>query len=74
MSTPPDKQIQAVVSAVLQKPKYRTIQPDLITRLAESELSKGRNFKTAVKEVSGKLHQVGAAYFRLSPGYTLWVR
>jgi 16S rRNA (guanine(1405)-N(7))-methyltransferase len=68
----PDNPIQAVVSAVLQKAKYQSIQPDLVARLAEREIVKGRKPKAAVKEVSAKLHQIGAAYFKLAPQYPQW--
>lgn len=64
--------IQTVTEAVLQKPKYKTIQPGLIARLAEREIAKGRKQKEAIKEVSGKLHQIGGAYFKLAPQYTRW--
>jgi 16S rRNA (guanine(1405)-N(7))-methyltransferase len=67
-----DPQVQVILNAVLQKPKYSAIQPDLIARLAQRELDKGRKPKEAVKEVSSKLHQIGAAYFRLSPHYERW--
>ena len=56
-----------VADAVLGKSKYKTIQPELVERLAQRELDKGRRQKEAVKEVSAKLHQIGGAYFKLSP-------
>jgi 16S rRNA (guanine(1405)-N(7))-methyltransferase len=64
--------IQAISEAVLGKNKYQAIQPDLVARLAEREIAKGRRQKEAVKEVSGKLHQIGAAYFKLTPQYEEW--
>ena len=67
-----DSQIQEIVSAVLSKPKYSAILPDLAIRIAERELAKGRKPKDAIKEVSAKLHQVGAAYFKLAPRYEQW--
>lgn len=67
-----EENIQAISEAVLGKAKYRSIQPDLVTRLAEREIAKGRKQKEAVKEVSSKLHQIGAAYFRLAPLYKEW--
>ena len=65
-------QIQEIVSAVLSKPKYSAMLPDLAIRIAERELAKGRKPKEAIKEVSAKLHQVGAAYFKLAPRYGQW--
>ncbi|MDK2982366.1 MAG: rRNA ((1405)-N(7))-methyltransferase [Chloroflexota bacterium] len=67
-----DPSLAAVTQAVLNKSKYSTIQPDLIEQLAERELAKGRKAKEAVKEVSAKLHQIGAAYFKLAPHYPRW--
>jgi 16S rRNA (guanine(1405)-N(7))-methyltransferase len=69
----PDPNLTAVTSAVLQKSKYEHIQPDLVEQLAARELAKGRKPKEATKEVSAKLHQIGAAYFKLSPQYARWL-
>ncbi len=63
---------QAVAAAVLKKSKYCTIQPALVLRLAARELEHRRSDKEAIKEVSAKLHQIGAAYFKLSPQYVRW--
>jgi len=67
-----DPLVQSIVSAVLQKPKYANIQPALVASLAQRELAKGRKPRDAVKEVSAKLHQIGAAYFKLTPQYARW--
>lgn len=67
-----DADVQAVTAAVLQKPKYQTIQPGLVTHLAQREIAKGRKQKEAIKEVSSKLHQIGAAYFKTAPDYARW--
>ncbi len=67
-----DPQTQDILDAVLTKSKYSAIQTDLIARLAQRELAKGRKPKEALKEVSAKLHQIGAAYFKLAPQYALW--
>lgn len=64
--------VQNVTEAVLHKSKYKNIVPDLIARLAEREQAKGRREKEAIKEVSSKLHQIGAAYFKLTPHYKEW--
>ncbi len=61
-----------IVAAILAKPKYSAIQPELVERVVQRELAKGRKPKEAVKEVSAKLHQIGAAYFKLAPRYDLW--
>ena len=67
-----DSMAQEIAEAVLKKSKYKTIQPELVARLAQRELAKGRKQKEAIKEVSAKLHQIGAAYFKLAPRYTQW--
>ena len=64
--------IQAISEVVLGKAKYQAIQPGLVAHLAEREITKGRKQKEAVKEVSSKLHQIGAAYFKLTPHYEDW--
>ena len=69
----PDPNLTAVSAAVLQKSKYEHIQPELVESLAARELAKGRKPKDAIKEVSAKLHQIGAAYFKLSPQYAHWL-
>jgi len=63
------EEIRMVSQAVLEKSKYSQISPELVERLAKLELEKGRNFKEAVKTVSGKLHQVGGAYLSSQPRY-----
>jgi 16S rRNA (guanine(1405)-N(7))-methyltransferase len=65
-------QIAAVVEAISRKAKYRAIQPGLIASLATDELAKGRKLKDAIKEVSSRLHQVGAAYFTAPADYAAW--
>ncbi len=65
-------QIADVVEVILKKPKYRAIQPGLIEALADEELAKGRKLKEAIKEVSARLHQAGAAYFNTTPDYAAW--
>lgn len=65
-------QIAAVVEAVAKKAKYRAIQTGLIESLAAEALAKGKKPKEAIKEVSAKLHQVGAAYFSGPADYASW--
>jgi 16S rRNA (guanine(1405)-N(7))-methyltransferase len=67
-----DPLLQEVVSTVLSKPKYSAILPGLAVQIAGRELAKGRKPREAIKEVSAKLHQVGAAYFKLAPHYDQW--
>jgi len=42
--------------------KYAAISPELVTRLAQKELAKGRTIKEIIKAVRSKLHQIGGAY------------
>ena len=65
-------QVAAVLEAILKKAKYHAIQPDLIESLAAEEFAKGRKLKDAIKEVSSRLHQAGAAYFTAAPDYAAW--
>jgi 16S rRNA (guanine(1405)-N(7))-methyltransferase len=65
-------QVISVVEAVLKKAKYHAIQPDLVASLAAEEINKGRKLKEAIKEVSSRLHQAGAAYFCTTAEYDDW--
>ena len=66
-------QMAAVLEAISKKAKYRAIQPGLVESLAAEELSKGRKLKDAIKEVSSRLHQAGAAYFSAPADYAAWL-
>ncbi|MEN8241774.1 MAG: 16S rRNA methyltransferase [Chloroflexota bacterium] len=66
-------QLENLVQAVLNSAKYRSVAPDLIARIGERELAKGRKFKEAVKATKNKLHQVGAAYHTEPPRYNEWL-
>ncbi len=66
--------IESIAEAVLNKSKYKHIEANLVARLAERELAKGRRQKEAIKEVTSKLHQIGGAYFKLSPHYEEWLK
>jgi len=68
----PNPKIAEVVEAILKKSKYHAIQPGLIEALADEELAKGRRLREAIKEVSARLHQAGAAYFNAAPDYAAW--
>lgn len=57
---------------ILSKSKYQSILPALVDALIESERQKLSNEKEILKAVSGKLHQVGAAYFNTRPDYIRW--
>jgi 16S rRNA (guanine(1405)-N(7))-methyltransferase len=61
-----------LLGKVLEKPKYRHVHPELITSLIREEIAKGRSEKEILKAVTGRLHQVGAAYFQRKPEYEIW--
>ncbi len=63
------KELDALVTAVTQSPKYAYISPDLVQQVGERELAVRRSFKEAVKATKNKLHQVGGAYFEAKPDY-----
>lgn len=63
-----------LLEKVLEKPKYRSIHPGLIASLIQEEMAKQRGEKEILKSVTGKLHQVGAAYFQRKPEYEKWSR
>lgn len=62
-------QLDELVTAVTQSPKYAPISPDLVRRVGQRELAGRRSFKEAVKATKNKLHQVGGAYFETRLDY-----
>jgi len=54
--------LDKLVTAVSQSPKYQHVSPALIRRVGAAELAKRRSYKEAVKATKNKLHQVGGAY------------
>ena len=69
-----DTRTSNLLGKVLEKPKYRHIHPELITSLIREESAKGRSEKEILKAVTGRLHQVGAAYFQRKPEYENWTQ
>jgi 16S rRNA (guanine(1405)-N(7))-methyltransferase len=67
------KKVEELVQTVLGSPKYHSIDPALVARIGETELSKGRKLKEAVKATKKKLHQVGGAYLTDTPRYSKWL-
>lgn len=62
-------EVAALVTAVLQSPKYAHITPTLVRRIAERELANRRSYKEALKATKNKLHQVGGAYWEGRPDW-----
>lgn len=67
------KTVDDLVQSVQQGARYREISPDLVRRIADEELSKGRSFKEALKATRSKLHQVGGAYQERGIDYRSWL-
>ncbi|MEM7678424.1 MAG: 16S rRNA methyltransferase [Myxococcota bacterium] len=70
MSSHPE--LARLVETVVSTKKYRSISPDLVSRLGAIELGKGRSWKEAVKATKNKLHQVGGAYLDRRLKYEFW--
>ncbi len=64
MNRPPDaaSPLDALVQAVLESPKYRSICLDVVRDVGARELAKRRNMQEAIKATKGKLHQIGGVY------------
>lgn len=70
MKTAPS--LDELVEMVRAGAKYQAIHPDLVRRVTEQELSKGRGLKDTVKAARSKLHQMGGAYMDTSIDYAQW--
>lgn len=64
--------LDRLVEAVRENPKYRVIDEGLVRRVGAQELAKGRGWKEAVKAARSKLHQVGGAYQEGGIRYAAW--
>lgn len=62
MPDPQQAQIDHLVHAVLDSPKYRGISEDVIRNIGRRELTAGRSVKDAVKATKNTLHQIAGAY------------
>lgn len=71
---PETEYIERVIAAVRAKPKYAQIDEGYVRALSVQECGKGWSFKEAVKQVCGRLHQTGSAYFRIAPDYPALTR
>lgn len=65
--------VTRLLSKALSKTKYSRIHAGLIESLIRDELGKRSSEKEVLKAVTGKLHQVGAAYFQRPPLYEPWL-
>jgi len=69
-----DIQLDSLITAVTNSPKYRYISPDLIRRIGERELSVRHSPKEAIKATKNKLHQIGGAYLDTKIDYAKALR
>lgn len=65
--------LDRLVQAVLQSPKYRNVCLDVIRNIGTQELAARRSWKEALKATKNKLHQVGGAYFDTNMRYAQWL-
>lgn len=65
--------IDDLVAEILKSPKYKNIAVDFVRRVTEQEAPKHTNFKTAIKAIKNKLHQVGGAYLNETMPYSRWL-
>ncbi|MHB8807431.1 MAG: class I SAM-dependent methyltransferase [Anaerolineaceae bacterium] len=63
--------VDEVIQQVLEKKKYKHLDPDLVAFIASKEVKKRTSLKEAVKATTNKLHQVGWAYFNDQPAYSV---
>lgn len=68
------RQIDEVVAAVLASPKYRSIAPALVHRLAMRELAARKSLKEAIKATKNKLHQIAGAYVERQMNVADWLQ
>ena len=69
----PSELLDDLVEAVLAKPDYRHISPDLVRWIGSQEIEKRRNLKEASKFTRSRLHQIAAAYQEPRMEYTRWL-
>jgi 16S rRNA (guanine(1405)-N(7))-methyltransferase len=66
-------EIDALVDAVRQSARYRTICPELIAHVGTAELARRRSFKEAVKATKSRLHQAAGSYLDTNLRYSAWL-
>jgi 16S rRNA (guanine(1405)-N(7))-methyltransferase len=67
------RQIDRLIEGVLASSKYKGIDVDFIRYIGTQELTRQHNLKQAIKSTKNKLHQVGGAYQKSIPRYSLWL-
>ena len=58
----PRADVDDIVRAVLATRKYRDVCPDTVRRIANRELARRGDLKTALKETKSRLHQIYSAF------------
>lgn len=69
----PDSLLDALVAAVRQSTRYRTVAPELIRQIGARELKKRTGLKEAVGATRRKLHQVAGAYLPPRTACAVWI-
>jgi 16S rRNA (guanine(1405)-N(7))-methyltransferase len=66
--------IEQVITEILRSSKYKSIDKQIIRKIAEKEFSKNKKIGETVKATKNKLHQVGGAFYSNQPKYSSWLR
>lgn len=61
-----------LVEAILQSPKYRSLNRDIILTIGGQELSKNLKMKQAIKSTKTRLHKIGGAFLDYRPDFCEW--
>lgn len=65
--------LEKLMEAVLNSPRYREISPELVRSIGQDEVIKRSSLKEAIKATKSKLHQVGGAYLDAHMDYQPWL-
>src|ERR1051326_5006005 len=68
----PASQLEALVQAVRDSPRYRSMALEVVQDVGARELAKRRNLAEAIKATKSKLHQIGGAYLS-ARDYVQWL-
>lgn len=65
--------LEKLIETVLNSPRYKEIDPQLLRSIGQDEVIKRSSLKEAIKATKSKLHQVGGAYLDAHMDYQLWL-
>jgi 16S rRNA (guanine(1405)-N(7))-methyltransferase len=66
--------LDQVVNEISRSSSYKTIDKQVVRRIAEREFSKNKKAKEAIKSTKNKLHQIGGAFLASRPRYSSWLQ